>query len=48
MGGSAMKTTQTGIPIIDCQTCGTEHPATRAHCEYCDRAHLFECKKAQS
>lgn len=40
-----MSTTQTGIPIIDCTTCGHPHPATRAHCSTCGRAHLFTCKE---
>ena len=40
-----MSTTQTGIPIIECDTCGTEHPATRTHCPTCGKAHLFPCKE---
>lgn len=34
-------TTQTGIPIIDCDECGKRHPATRKHCETCGLATLF-------
>lgn len=33
--------TQTGIPIIDCGTCGTRHPETRTHCETCGKPSLF-------
>lgn len=35
-----MNTTQTGIPIIDCD-CGRTHPITRRHCALCGRASLF-------
>jgi len=34
-------TTPTGIPIIDCDTCGRRHPITRTHCTICGFAHLF-------
>lgn len=40
-----MSTTQTGIPIVECTTCGRAHPATRTHCSTCGRAHLFTCKE---
>lgn len=33
--------TPTGIPIIDCATCGRRHPETRRHCEICGAASLF-------
>ena len=38
---TAPTTTPTGIPIIDCDTCGYRHPATRSHCPYCTGPHLF-------
>lgn len=34
-------TTPTGIPIIDCDTCGHRHPVTRVHCPVCGLATLF-------
>ena len=34
-------TTPTGIPIVDCTTCGHRHPVTRRHCPTCGRATLF-------
>lgn len=34
-------TTQTGIPIINCDQCGKRHPETRAHCAVCGLATLF-------
>lgn len=33
--------TPTGIPIIDCATCGRRHPETRRHCPICGIASLF-------
>ncbi len=39
--GGSMSTTQTGIPIIDCETCGYRHPITRQHCPTCGKASLF-------
>ena len=36
-----MSTTQTGIPIIDCEECGYRHPVTRKHCPTCGKATLF-------
>ena len=36
-----MSTTQTGIPIIDCEECGYRHPITRQHCPTCGKASLF-------
>ncbi len=35
------ETTQTGIPIIDCDKCGNRHPQNRAHCILCGTASLF-------
>lgn len=35
------ETTQTGIPIIDCEQCGHRHPVTRNHCAICGLATLF-------
>ena len=31
-----MKTTPTGIPYIDCEKCGINHPETRDHCRRCN------------
>ncbi len=39
--GRKRSTTQTGIPIIDCETCGYRHPVTRQHCPTCGKASLF-------
>lgn len=36
-----MSTTQNGVPIIACGTCGLEHPAHRWHCPKCGRPTLF-------
>lgn len=36
-----MSTTQTGIPIIDCEECGYRHPITRQHCPVCGAPSLF-------
>ena len=36
-----MTTTPTGIPIIDCSTCGYRHPESRRHCRKCGKATLF-------
>lgn len=33
-------TTQTGVPIIDCDECGYRHPITRKHCPVCGLATL--------
>lgn len=35
------ETTQTGIPVIDCNECGHRHPETRKHCATCGLATLF-------
>lgn len=35
------ETTQTGIPVIDCNECGRRHPETRKHCATCGLATLF-------
>ena len=35
------RTTQTGIPIRDCEICGRRHPITRTHCTICGRASLY-------
>ena len=40
-----MSTTPTGVPIIDCGTCGRRHPISRSHCPKCGMAHLFECRR---
>ena len=39
-----ISTTPTGIPIIDCDTCGHRHPVSRDHCPKCGMAHLFDCQ----
>lgn len=36
-----MNSTQTGIPIAECPTCGRDHPVNRDHCETCGRASAF-------
>lgn len=36
-----MKTTQTGIVISPCRTCGIPHPVTRKHCDICGSPSLF-------
>ena len=36
-----MKTTQMGIPYIDCDQCGRTHPAGRRHCIQCGSASAF-------
>lgn len=33
--------TQTGMPIIDCGTCGKRHPEGREHCILCGAPSLF-------
>ena len=38
-----MTTTPTGVPIIDCPTCGHRHPIIREHCSGCGLATLFPC-----
>lgn len=35
------ETTQTGIPIIDCEKCSTRHPVTREHCITCGKPSRF-------
>lgn len=40
-GAIAPETTPTGIPIVDCETCGKRHPETRVHCPVCGMANLF-------
>ena len=35
------ETTQTGIPVVDCDQCGMRHPATRQHCARCGEGHIF-------
>lgn len=45
-----MTTTQTGIPVADCATCGHRHPVTRSHCRWCGLATLYghlACHPAQ-
>lgn len=34
-------TTQTGIPIRHCETCGYRHPITRKRCTICGKSALF-------
>ena len=41
ISGRKRSTTQTGIPIIDCEECGYRHPITRQHCPTCGLATLF-------
>lgn len=38
---SAESTTQTGMPIRECDVCGRVHPVGRAHCVSCGRASAF-------
>ena len=35
------RSTPTGIPIIDCTTCGRTHPETHSHCVACGSPSLF-------
>lgn len=35
------ETTQTGIPIVDCDLCERRHPVTRGHCAECGAPSLF-------
>lgn len=35
------RTTPTGVPYIDCKTCGRFHPETRRHCEVCGSPSIF-------
>ncbi|MBT2587924.1 hypothetical protein [Arthrobacter sp. ISL-95] len=37
----AERTTPTGVPFIDCNTCGKNHPATRRHCKSCGIPSVF-------
>lgn len=48
MSSTLQTTTPTGIPIVDCLTCGRRHPVTRRHCPVCGLASLFghkECRR---
>lgn len=36
-----MTTTPTGIPIIECETCGKTHPVGREHCAQCGTGSAF-------
>lgn len=36
-----MDKTMTGIPVVECGTCGKRHPVTREHCAVCGMATLF-------
>lgn len=36
------ETTSTGIPYIDCASCGIKHPMTRKHCAKCNSPTLFK------
>ena len=43
-----MNATQNGVPIIECEQCGREHPETRKHCPKCGMPTLFpntHCKE---
>jgi len=35
------ETTQTGIPIIDCEICGYRHPSHTQHCITCGKPSRF-------
>ena len=39
--GVVVGSTQTGVAIVECFTCGWTHPVTRRHCEVCGSASLF-------
>lgn len=38
-----MTTTPTGVPIVDCPSCGRRHPITREHCDQCGMPTTFPC-----
>lgn len=40
-------TTQTGVPVADCDECGKRHPVSRAHCPVCGMATLFGHKECR-
>lgn len=35
------ETTPTGLPIVDCDTCGKRHPERRKHCQECGAPSRF-------